>query len=108
MQDSLSHGGSQRNLLGEHASQQLKDEFSNELNVDENTPPCFLIHSSDDGGVNYLNSIYFYEALIKHGVHSELHIYDSGGHGYGLATRKDGPKEWPMNLSLWLKRITAN
>jgi acetyl esterase/lipase len=107
MQDSLTHKGSQINLLGEKPSQQLIDEFSTELHVNKNTPSCFIIHSSDDGGVNYLNSMYFYEALIRHGVQSEMHIYDNGGHGYGLATRKDGPKNWPDNLSLWLKRITA-
>lgn len=107
MQDSLTHKGSQINLLGQNPSQELIHDFSTELQIDKNTPPCFLIHSSDDGAVNYLNSIYFYEALIKHGVRSEMHIYDSGGHGYGLATRKDGPKDWPRNLSLWLKKVTS-
>ncbi len=107
MQDSLTHKGSQRNLLGISPSQELINEFSNELHVNPGTPPCFLIHSSDDGAVNYMNSILFYQALVKHGVKAEMHIYDSGGHGFGLATRKNGPKEWPDNLALWLKKVTT-
>jgi acetyl esterase/lipase len=107
MQDSLTHKGSQINLLGQDPSRELIDQFSNELHVDNNTPPCFLIPSSDDNAVNYMNSMLFYEALVKNGVKAELHVYDNGGHGYGLATRKAGPKKWPDNLSYWLFKVTS-
>lgn len=105
MQDSLTHMGSRKNLLGDNPSQKDTDEYSNELHVTENTPPCFLIHSSDDGTVNYLNSVLFYEALIRNHIPSEMHIFPFGGHGYGLATRKNGPKIWPSNLEDWFKRL---
>ena len=104
MSDSLTHLGSRKGLIGEKPSEELIKEYSNELQVGKETPSCFVIHSSDDSGVNYLNSIRFYEALTANGIPSELHIYDNGGHGYGLAMRKAGPN-WTPALEAWLKLI---
>ncbi len=95
-QDSLGHIGSRDNLLGKNPSQEKKNEYSNEMQVTDSTPPTFLVHASDDDAVKVENSIQFYEALIRHGVPAELHIYQNGGHGFGMRL--------PKNKDLWLDR----
>jgi len=95
-QDSLGHIGSRDNLLGKNPSQEKKDYYSNEMQVTDSTPPTFLVHASDDDAVKVENSIAFYEALIKHHVPAELHIYQNGGHGFGM--------HLPKNKDLWLDR----
>ncbi|TAH24536.1 MAG: alpha/beta hydrolase [Cytophagales bacterium] len=91
-------------LLGDNASQQLLDSLSTELQVTSNTPPTFMMHSNDDG-VQPENSILFYMALREQKVPAELHIYERGGHGYGLGDPKKDPiiSTWPLRLTDWLK-----
>lgn len=97
------HLGSMRNLLGEKANSDQMVRFSNEMQVTADTPPTILIHSTDDKAVPVANSIRFYEALVNMGIPSELHIYNSGGHGYGLG-RNDGTSHniWPRTCEAWL------
>nr|PZN51147.1 MAG: alpha/beta hydrolase [Bacteroidota bacterium] len=102
MQDGITHEGSQRNLLGQNASQEMKDKFSNELRVDASSPPAFLVHSADDTAVPVANSILYYQALTRAGVPGELHIYESGGHGYGLAPNGSSESLWPEACRAWL------
>lgn len=99
----MMHLGSMRNLLGEKPAKEQMIRFSNELQVTEETPPTILIHSTDDKAVPVANSIKFYEALVDHGVSAELHIFNSGGHGYGLG-RQDGTSHnlWPENVKKWM------
>lgn len=104
MQDGVTHAGSQRNLLGENPSRELKDKFSNELRVDASTPPAFLVHSADDDAVPVANSILYYQALIRAGVAGELHVYESGGHGYGLAPNGSSESLWPAACRAWLAK----
>jgi acetyl esterase/lipase len=104
MQDSLTHAVSRENLLGKNPSSELVQHYSNERQVTSQTPPCFLVHSSIDPSVNYLNSVLFYQALVKNHVSSELHLYDIGGHGFGLAISKLGPAAWTSALKAWLER----
>lgn len=99
------HGGSKNNLLGENPDQELVDHYSNELQVNKNTPPTFLVHSSDDKSVPVMNSILFYEALVKEAVYSEMHIYPEGGHGYGLALGMDYLQTWTDRLADWLEAL---
>lgn len=107
-QDSLAHMGSRENLIGKNASKEKVDLYSNERQVTGDTPPAFLLHATDDDVVKVENSIAFYEALVQHKVPAELHIYQSGGHGFGmnLPKRKDQWMEtclsW-MTLNGWLK-----
>lgn len=91
-------------LLGDNASQALVDSMSTELQVSTLTPPTFLMHSNDDG-VQPENSILFYMALREHKVPAELHIYERGGHGYGLGDPKKDAiiATWPDRLKDWLK-----
>jgi len=81
--DSLAHKGSRRALLGADSLKKA-DLYSGEKQVNANTPPAFLVHAGDDKVVPVGNSIRYYEALLKNGVKAELHIYPTGGHGFGL------------------------
>lgn len=104
MSEDFMHEGSMKNLLGENPTEEQMIRFSNEKQVTGDTPPTILIHANDDKGVPVANSIVFYEALQVHGVPAELHIFNSGGHGFGLG-RKDGTSHnmWPDNVSAWMK-----
>jgi len=99
--DDLTHLGSREALLGKTPSIEQIKEFSNELQVTKDTPATFLVHSRDDGAVKVKNSVSFYEALQKNKVVSELHIYEKGGHGFGMnnPTTKD---KWMDKLKAWL------
>jgi acetyl esterase/lipase len=102
MQNDITHKGSQTNLLGNNPSQELIDSFSNEKKVTAQTPPTFLIHATDDTVVLPENSINYYLALKKNAVPAELHIYEKGGHGFGLGV-KDTSKFWTRDCEEWLR-----
>lgn len=102
MQNDITHKGSQTNLLGNTPSQDLIDFFSNEKKVTAQTPPAFIIHATDDTVVVPENSINYYLALKKNGVTSELHLYEKGGHGFGLGVQ-DTSKFWTRDCQEWLK-----
>lgn len=98
------HGGSRRNLLGPDSSDELIEYYSNELQVNEQTPPAFLVHSEDDKAVPIENSVNYYLALKKYKIPAEAHFYPEGGHGYGLRTSGKGSLEgWPLALEGWLR-----
>ena len=99
------HSGSRENLLGKDADPELVDDYSNELQVNANTPPTFIVHSADDQAVPYQQSLLFYQALNEAGVPAEMHIYPTGGHGYSLALKEDHPSSWPGLLLKWLQRL---
>lgn len=102
MENTTTHKGSQTSLLGKNPSQALLDDFSNEKKVTSQTPPTFLVHASDDGAVIPENSINYYLALKKNNIPAELHIYQNGGHGFGLGV-KDTSQFWTNDLKIWLK-----
>ncbi|MEJ7682220.1 MAG: alpha/beta hydrolase [Segetibacter sp.] len=99
--DSITHKGSRENLIGKTPSLALVHRFSNEEQITSKTPPAFLVHAVDDDAVPVANSISFGEALAKNKVPVEMHLYQNGGHGYGLhnKTTKD---EWMERLKNWL------
>lgn len=100
--DSLAHMGSRENLIGKNPSQQVISNFSNELQVNKNTPPTFLVLAADDKTVNPENSIKYYESLLKNDVSAEIHIYQNGGHGFG--THNHTTKEdWMQTLQHWMQ-----
>jgi len=102
MNRKITHLGSQINLLGEQASSSLIEKFSSELLVTTKTPEAFIVHAADDSVVAAKNSIYYYEAIIKHNVPAELHLYEKGGHGFGLG--KDQTSQyWTYDCENWLK-----
>jgi acetyl esterase/lipase len=91
-------------LLGANADQTLLNKFSNELRVDTHTPPAFIVHAADDKTVPFENSILYFQAMKKAGVSAELHIYEKGGHGFGLAKgRTTTEAGWTDACKAWLK-----
>ena len=97
------HMGSTKNLLGDKVNDmELRTFLSPEKQVTAKTPPCFLMHTSEDG-VSAENSIDFYAALKKANVPAELHIYEKGKHGYGLGLKDPVLKSWPDRLTDWLR-----
>jgi acetyl esterase/lipase len=97
------HRGSRDNLLGPNPDKSLLDELSNETQVTRDTPPTFLFHTTEDTAVPPENSIAFYTALRKAGVPAELHLYEHGPHGVGLARNIAGTNTWPDRARDWLK-----
>jgi len=95
-QDSIGHIGSRDQLIGKNPPKPLLDSYSNELQVTAQTPPTFLVHSTDDDVVPVMNSIAFYESLLHYKIPSEMHIYKAGGHGYGMHN--------PTTKDLWMER----
>lgn len=98
MQNSLTHPDSRKKLLGENPAQESIDNFSNEMQVDGDTPPAYLTHAADDKLVDVDNSIAYFEALRHHKIPVELHIYPVGDHGFIF--RK---KNWMDLLFQWMK-----
>ena len=97
------HQGSKKNLLGEHPDAKLVEKFSNELQVTPETPSTFLWHTDADQGVGPENSVLFYLALRKARVPAELHIYEKGRHGLGLAQKVPAVKNWPDRCIDWMR-----
>lgn len=101
----VSHSGSARALLGENPDEEMLRFFSNDLQVNDNTPPAILIHSQDDKSVPIENSIRYYKALVENGISSEIHTYPYGGHGYSLAIGKGHLSTWPDRVIDWISYI---
>lgn len=97
-----SHGGSRQNLLGPQPDPALVEDLSNELRVTAETPPCFLWHTAADGGVPVQNSLLFARALADHKVPFELHVFERGGHGLGLAGNDPRVATWLWLAATWL------
>jgi acetyl esterase/lipase len=105
MNEDYTHKGSKKNLIGSQPSQQMITHFSNELQVTSDTPPTFLVHSTDDKSVPVKNSLLFYEALAKSGVPAEMHIYPQGGHGFALGIHGSYEQTWIHRLKDWLDNL---
>jgi acetyl esterase/lipase len=103
MTDPFAHKGSRRNLLGENPLGQLIDLMSSEKQVTDQTPPTFLFHTGDDPVVPVENSLMFALALRKKKVPYELHVYEHGRHGVGLAADDPALNTWPRLLENWLR-----
>lgn len=102
MDSTIAHQGSKKNLLGIKPSQSMVEFYSNELQVDSLTPTTFLVHATNDKSVPVENSIRYYMALKNHSVPVEMHIYETGGHGFGLGV-KDTSLNWTEHCEQWLK-----
>ncbi|CAN5338810.1 hypothetical protein BH09GEM1_BH09GEM1_27450 [soil metagenome] len=107
MRDSaLTHRGSRVNLIGNNPDDALVRLMSNELQVTRDTPPTFLVHAANDKTVPVENSIMFFEALKAHGVPAEMHIFEYGGHGFGLAPNDPTLGAWTTLCDAWIRRHT--
>src|SRR6478736_580709 len=79
------------------------EKYSNELHVNANVPPTFIVHAYDDPAVNVRNSLMFYNALVENNVNASIHIFPQGGHGIRLHDNPGSTDDWTNLLLLWLK-----
>jgi acetyl esterase/lipase len=100
--NTFTHQGSAINLIGKEGTDAQREYFSSDKHVDANTPPTFLVHANDDTAVPVQNSMLFNEALVKHKVKAEMHVYQGGGHGFGL-NNKTTSDNWFERLDNWMK-----
>lgn len=105
MEKSTTHTGSRGALLGDNPSDEMSDRFSANKNVTKDTPPTFLLHAQDDGGVPVENSILMFSALKKEDVPVTMHIYPKGGHGFSLALQDKRLKNWIALLYDWIDNL---
>lgn len=99
------HQGSKDNLLGKNPSEEMLKLYSNELQVNPQTPPAFIMHSSDDKSVPVNNSIDYYMALVRNGVSASMHLYPIGGHGWGFRDNFIYKRQWTGELEKWLREL---
>ena len=101
----FTHQGSKNNLLGKAPQAELVELLSNEKQVTAQTPPCFVWHTWEDGGVKVENSLLFAQGLRQAGVRFDLHVYEKGGHGIGLADKfpYENVHPWAKDLVFWFK-----
>lgn len=102
MKREVTHMGSRNNLLGKTPEEVLIQQYSNELNVKENTPVTFIIHSGNDKVVPIENSLRLYKALLSKNVNTTMHIFPEGGHGYSLGLTKKSTPDWTSLAKEWL------
>lgn len=102
LNSAATHRGSRKNLLGPDGDDALAERLSTDTRVTANTPPTFIFQTDADAGVPAENAVAFYLACRRHKVPVELHVYEQGRHGVGLA--KDDPvlSTWPDRLHDWL------
>lgn len=106
MQGPEAHAGCNKNLLGENPDPALLKECSTQLFVNANTPPAFILHTTEDQAVPVGNAILFYDACVKAKVPVEMHLFEQGKHGIGMGGERapgNPVGEWPGLCLKWLK-----
>lgn len=78
------------------------ESLAPEIRVSRETPPTFFAHAGNDG-ISVENSVQTYLALKRAGVPAELHVYPTGGHGYGLRRTAEPVTTWPERCEVWLR-----
>ena len=91
-----------KSLFGDNPDESIIQNYSNDLNVNQETPPTILIHSNNDVGTPPENSISYYSALRKNNVPASIHVWEDGGHGYGLAKGRGTIESWTKIVKEWL------
>jgi acetyl esterase/lipase len=103
MTEAWTHRGSRTNLLGDNPDTELARTLSGENAVTKETPPTFIFQTNADTTVPAENSVYYYLALRKAGVPAEMHIFEKGPHGVGLANDDPALSEWSKLLANWFR-----
>ena len=103
MKPDITHKGSRENLLGSDPTKTEIENFSNDLQVNKNTPPAFIVLAENDKSVPVQNSIKYFLALKKFNIPAELHIFQTGGHGFGLGKKGETESYWPEVCKNWLQ-----
>jgi acetyl esterase/lipase len=105
MSSPFAHPGSRERMFGPAPTPEQERAWSLETNVRADAPPTFLLHAADDSAVPVENSLRLYDALRAAKVSTEMHLFEEGGHGFGLRFAKDKPVEaWPDLVLAWWKR----
>ena len=102
MDEKITHKGSRENLIGKNPTAELVQKYSNELQINSKTPPAILIHATDDKAVPVENSINYFLGLKRNNIQAEMHVYEKGGHGFGLGVT-DTSQYWPKACEDWLR-----
>lgn len=89
-------------LFGDNPDESIIQNYSNDLYVNQETPPTILIHSNNDEGTPPENSISYFSALRKNNVPASIHIWEDGGHGYGLAKGIGTIESWTKIVEEWI------
>ena len=103
MKKELAHQGSHDHLLGENASEELENRYSNELHVSDQTPPACIVVCSDDKVVDSQNAMRFYEEMCAKNRPVTLHVYPTGGHGWGYKLTFEHHRQMLDDLEDWLR-----
>lgn len=101
MQEGLTHLGSKINLIGPNFEEKDVIRFSNELNINKNTPPAFIVHSDDDKAVPVKNALLYKEYLDKYNVKNKFYRYQKGIHGFGMYNKQEDG-DWFKEMLAWL------
>jgi acetyl esterase/lipase len=102
LKDGITHNGTRAAMFGKDISDDIKQRFSQEDRVTAHTPPTFLAQALNDGTASPQNALRMFEALRKNKVAVELHLFQQGGHGFGIVKKQDIPaKNWPTLFSDW-------
>ncbi len=105
MDATITHKGSRDNLLGPTPDAAALAAASVERRVAADTPPVFLVHASDDGTVPVANSLAMYAAMLAAKRPAELHVFDEGGHGFGVRLARAVPAAaWPTLFAAYAAR----
>lgn len=99
------HMGSRENLIGKTTDWKIIQNFCNELQVTNQTPPAFLALADDDTAVKPRNSIEYYLALKREGISAEIHVFKEGGHGFGMRKKGKPHDQWPLMVIEWMKAM---
>ena len=105
MDPSFTHLGSHDNLLGKDAKKKLEREYSNDLQVTRVTPRAFIVLSDNDHAVLPVNGVNYYFECYRHDVPASLHVYPTGGHGWGIRTSFAFHVGMMQDLRTWLDRF---
>ena len=97
------HAGSKENLIGKDPTPEQIQYYSNELNVNEQTPPAFIVHAINDDAVPVQNAHVYDSALKANKVSSTLYLYEKGGHGFGMKN-PTASEQWTTSLTAWLQK----
>lgn len=105
LDNAITHKGTRKWLLGDNPDEETVNLYCNELQVTERTPKAFIMHSSDDRAVPVENSLRYYRALVKNKVPVTMHLYPTGGHGWGFRDSFIYKEQWTNELAKWLREI---
>ena len=103
MDPGFTHRGSHDNFLGENPKKKLEREFSNDQQVTRVTPRAFIALSDNDTAVLPMNGVNYYQECYRHDVPATLHVYPTGGHGWGYRDSFPYHIEMVLELKAWLQ-----